>query len=308
MQNVTEDRHLYIGGSDVPVIMGLSPFKTRWELLQEKAQIIEPTFTGNAYTEYGNVMEGKIRDYVNELMGKHFVEDKKIIGTCRYHADGYDEECNEVLEIKTTSQMHNGLDGYKKYLVQLLYGQDLYSAQHGVLAVYERPNDWSEEFNPLKVQIYEVDYADHRNLIDEIFDEVDRFELDLAKLKANPLLTDEDLQPKELIDLSNMVYNLEVAISEMRKMEETQKELKAKLKEAMEAYGVHRWHMNNGTKITLVADSKDTVYEERELDMAAIRRDLPELWRDESDGGYMRTVTKKKKGRKGYVRITLNND
>ena len=29
MQNVTEDRNKYIGGSDIPVIMGISPFKKR---------------------------------------------------------------------------------------------------------------------------------------------------------------------------------------------------------------------------------------------------------------------------------------
>ena len=31
--DVSEDRDKYIGGSDIPVILGLSPFKTRWQLL-----------------------------------------------------------------------------------------------------------------------------------------------------------------------------------------------------------------------------------------------------------------------------------
>ena len=39
MQDVTKDRDKYVGGSDVPIIMGLSPFKTRFELAQEKAGI-----------------------------------------------------------------------------------------------------------------------------------------------------------------------------------------------------------------------------------------------------------------------------
>ena len=35
--DVTIDRDKYIGGSDVPAIMGLSSFRTRWQLLLEKA-------------------------------------------------------------------------------------------------------------------------------------------------------------------------------------------------------------------------------------------------------------------------------
>jgi len=53
MQNVKVDRDKYVGGSDIPIIMNISPFKTRWELLQEEAGLIKNEFTGNQYTEYG---------------------------------------------------------------------------------------------------------------------------------------------------------------------------------------------------------------------------------------------------------------
>ena len=69
-KSVNEDRDKYIGGSDIPIIMGISPFKTRFDLLLEKAGLKENDFTGNEYTEYGNVMESKIRDYVNKLTKK----------------------------------------------------------------------------------------------------------------------------------------------------------------------------------------------------------------------------------------------
>ena len=42
--DVAEGRDKYIGGSDIPVIMGLSPFKTRWQLLLEKAGLEESSF------------------------------------------------------------------------------------------------------------------------------------------------------------------------------------------------------------------------------------------------------------------------
>ena len=63
--SVKEDRDKFIGGSDIPIIMNLSHFKTRWELLQQKAGLIEDDFKGNDYTDYGNIMEGYIRDYIN---------------------------------------------------------------------------------------------------------------------------------------------------------------------------------------------------------------------------------------------------
>ena len=59
--DVTIDRDKYIGGSDIPATMGISPFKTRWDLLQEKAGLKADEFTGNQYTEYGKIMEPQIR-------------------------------------------------------------------------------------------------------------------------------------------------------------------------------------------------------------------------------------------------------
>ena len=47
MQNVRVDREKYIGGSDIPIIMGISQFKTRFDLLLEKAGLKENTFDGN---------------------------------------------------------------------------------------------------------------------------------------------------------------------------------------------------------------------------------------------------------------------
>ena len=53
MDTVRDERWRYIGGSDIAAIMGISPFKTRFQLLQEKAQIVEPDFKGNEYIEIG---------------------------------------------------------------------------------------------------------------------------------------------------------------------------------------------------------------------------------------------------------------
>ena len=78
MQDVKVDREKYIGGSDIPIIMGISHFKTRFDLLLEKAKLKENDFDGNDYTEYGNTMEPKIRQYINVLFKRDFKEDKLI--------------------------------------------------------------------------------------------------------------------------------------------------------------------------------------------------------------------------------------
>ena len=117
MQDVRIDRNLYIGGSDIPIIMGISPFKKRFDLLLEKAGLKENDFEGNQYTEYGNILEPKIRDYINSKEKLSFYEDKKVNGDIRCHVDGYNGK-DTILEIKTTSQVHNSVNEYKVYLCQ----------------------------------------------------------------------------------------------------------------------------------------------------------------------------------------------
>ena len=118
-KSVKEDRDKYIGGSDIPIIMGISSFKSRFDLLLEKAGLKKDDFDGNEYTEYGNIMEEKIRNYMNELDNTEYKEDKLIKDDIRCHVDGYNG--NLIIEIKTTSNIHDNVDDYKVYLVQLLF-------------------------------------------------------------------------------------------------------------------------------------------------------------------------------------------
>ena len=159
--SVNKDRDKYIGGSDLPIIMGISPFKTRFELLQEKAKVIENEFTGNDFTEYGNTMEPKIRNYINESIKDKFIEGKHINGDIRIHTDG--ENKTTILEIKTTSQIHEKVDDYKIYLVQLLFYMQETKKKKGILAVYERPKDFDEEFDPFRLTTYEINIKDYKD-------------------------------------------------------------------------------------------------------------------------------------------------
>ena len=297
MQAVTIDRDKYIGGSDIPIIMNLSPFKKRFDLLLEKAGLKEKDFTGNEYTEYGNILEPKIRDFINEKYSKNFVEYKKINGDIRCHLDGYDEDMEiGVLEIKTTSQIHDNLDDYKVYLVQTLFYMQETNKNKGMLAVYHRPDDFNENFDKTRLSVYGIDINDYKDLLEQINKAVDKFRIDLEKVKENPFITEEELLPVDLTELSNKVVALENQLAEMKKIEAQAKDLKEQLKVAMEKTGTKAWETPNGTKITLVSDGEDKVV--RKFNEKLFKDNNLDLW-DE----YSEEVTQK--GKSGYVRITL---
>lgn len=311
-ETVKQDREKYIGGSDIPIIMNLSPFKSRFDLLLEKAGYKENDFEGNVYTEYGNTMEPKIREYINEINkerrkpyveGKHIREAQadEIIGV-RIHTDG--ENDDSILEIKTTSTIYPCLEDYKIYLVQLLFYMFNTDKSYGVLAVYNRPEDLSEEFDKDRLQIFEFAIDDYPDIINEIGESCESFIEDLQKVKDNPFITEEELLPSDITEITRKILALESQIKYMKTVEAQIKSEKARLKDAMQASGVKSWQTPNGYKITLIPDGEDTTETVEKLNEKALKRDLPELFKDESDGGYMVRETVIKKGRSGYVKIT----
>ena len=294
MFDVTIDRNLYIGGSDLAIIMGISPFKSRFDLLLEKAGYKENDFTGNEYTEFGHIIEPKIRDYINETEKDKFTENKIIDGDLRYHSDGVNK--TTVLEIKSTSQIKENVEDYKIYLVQLLLGMQMNNKKKGKLAVYERSNDFNTEFDKERLTIYDINIKDYKELLEDINLAIEQFRIDLEKVKENPFITEEDLQPKEVIELSNQILALEEHLTIYKRIEKEQKELKNKLKSAMQEHGIKKWTTPNGTKITLVDDGEDKEIEVFNEDN--FKKDNEEL--------YKKYLEKKiKKGRAGYVKITL---
>ena len=310
-ETVKQDRDKYIGGSDIPVIMDLSPFKSRFDLLLEKAGYKEDTFEGNIYTEYGNKLEPKIREYINRswvqtdpfVEGKHIreAEDGEIIGV-RIHTDG--ENDKYILEIKTTSQIHDKVDDYKLYLVQLLFYMVNTGKERGLLAVYERPEDLSEEFEAERLQQFIISIENYTELCKEIGDACEKFIEDLQKVKDNPFITEEELLPTEITDITARIVAFESQLDYLKTIEQKIQKDKARLKDAMQACGVKSWTTPQGYKITLIPDGVDTVVEEEFINYEQMKKDLPEMFKPYSMGGYLEKRFVEKKGRSGYVKIT----
>ena len=294
MQAVTIDRDKYIGGSDIPIIMGISPFKSRFDLLLEKAGLKEIEDVSNPYIDYGNVLEPKIRDYINgQGLGKPFKEDKKIIDDIRCHVDGFNG--TTVLEIKTTSQIHSNVDDYKVYLVQLLFYMQHMNVEKGCLAIYERPADFNEEFDEKRLTTYYLDINNYQDLLEQINKAVDQFRIDLTKVKENPFITEQELMPTDLTELSKKVLELEnqlKAYEELKKQHETFKE---ELRQAMIKSGIKKWITPNDTQITLILDTEDK----------EVLKFNEDKFKEENEDIYNKYLeTKIQKGRKGSVRIT----
>ena len=297
--DVTIDREKFIGGSDIPAIMGLSPFTTRWDLLLEKAGLKERDFQGNKYTEYGHIIEPKIREYINSIHDMNFEPNQVIDGDLRFHTDGFDTDT--VLEIKSTSKVHKTVGEYKAYLVQLLKYMEANKAAFGILAVYHRPEDFSEEFDPNRLQKFEIEICDHLALLGEVNEEIDRFRSDLKMLKENPLMTEEDFLPTAVVEWANKVAVLESRMAEYKAIEAEYKRVKQSLYEAMEKHGIKTWQTFNGTKITRVDGIPEGVKAVNEFDEKAFAESHPRLYKQ-----YSKVVQKKTAAKSGYVKITLS--
>lgn len=298
--DVTQDRDKYIGGSDIPAILGISKFTTRWQLLLEKAGLEERPFGGNKFTEYGHIIEPQIREHINLQYNTSFVPHRVINGDIRYHSDGFNGEC--VLEVKSTSDVHSTAEGYKVYLVQLLKGMEENQVEKGILAVYHRPEDLNPLFDPERLQVFEITMDDHRNLLAHVNREIDKFRADLERLKENPLLSEQDFLPAGpgLVVMANKVVAFENQLAAMKEVEQQLKDAKKALFNEMLKHGVKAWTSPNGTKITRVDEVPGSTKTVTEFDSDAFRADNPALFQK-----YLKQVEKKINGKAGFVRITM---
>lgn len=131
------------------------------------------------------------------------------------------------------------------------------------------------------------------------------------------IILDEDLNeeneaegkitpPAEINGLVAQINALESQLEVMKKIEIEEKSLKAKLKMTMEEYGVKKWELPNGTKITLVEDKPDEEEEVEYIDHDELVQKYTELYMEYKKAEKECTHLKKeiKKGKSGYVRIT----
>ena len=297
--DVSEDRDKFIGGSDLPVICGVSKFKTRWQLLLEKAGLAEDDFEGNRYTRFGHYIEPFIRDHINLVFNTNFQPYRVVNGDIRCHTDGFNGEC--VLEIKSTSDISSTVDGYKTYLIQLVKYMEQCEVEKGILAVYERPEYLKSDFDASRLQVFEIRLEDHKTLLDYVNREIDRFRNDLERLKANPLMTESDLIPAsaDMVTLANKIVQFEKQLAAMADIEQKVKEAKKQLYQQMLKHDVKTCNLPNGTKLSRVDEIPSKSKMVKEFDVDRFRASYPGLYES-----FLYQKEKSIRSRAGYVRIT----
>lgn len=199
--NVETNRHLYIGGSDLPSILRLNAQygKSLMEFAKEKLKIIPSSFKGNEYTKYGHKMEPFVRDYINEMFGYTFKEDSITDETKRYrgNCDGLDKHKRTLLEVKTFGTTLN----IKMYEPQCQFYMELFDLDECLLVGYKRPQDFYSgidydlepedehfdfSFDEDNIVVYKLDRD--REKFAKIEVEVEKFKYLLEALKEEVIL------------------------------------------------------------------------------------------------------------------------
>ena len=321
--DVTQDRNRGIGGSDIPAIMGDSPFMTRWDLLQYKVGIKVNEFSGNEYTRYGQMIEPKIRQFVNESCNSNFQpdyieEDADTPISYFYHSDGNDESRKTLLEIKSTSRIARQFDAmeigidfreyalkfYKHYLEQLLYGMWLHGYQKGILAVYERPSDKDETFDSSRLQVFEINRDDHETLLAAIRDALIEFKADWRYLDEHRDIEESELPSRytvmatvdKAIEIGGLTIPVRWLLQNEKPITAALKSTKEELCKQMGEHNISAVIFNDlGIKMSYVAKGEDkTVCKFNEKAFEKENNALYQKYLQESV----------QKGKSAYVRIT----
>jgi putative phage-type endonuclease len=272
--NVKKGREKLVGGSEIPALLGISKYKTQFDLALEKTMIKPSDFTGNEYTEYGNVMEPQIRDYINALNGTFFVPDTKIDRNrgMRSNTDGYDAENNLILEIKT----HGKSLDIKPYVAQMQLYMYQFGVEYGWLALYQRPDNFDVEFDAahLEIKVIERD----QEYIDRILNAIDTFWIRCEYLKENPEMTEKEFMSfgqNEIQVLAREVEKVELQVIDlevlMKKIETQRKELKDKLYAAMDEYDIKKWETDKLLITRVLPGQRES------FDSTKFKKDYPDL-------------------------------
>lgn len=150
-----QERMLGIGGSDMPIIMGLSSYKTPYQLYLEKTGQVEDTQAENDFQYWGNQLESIIRAEFAKRNNVVVEERETIVhpiySFLRGNIDGFIPSLNAVLEVKSSSSFiaHQwGEDGSDvipmQYLLQVAHYCAITNADCAYIAVLIGGNDYRE--------------------------------------------------------------------------------------------------------------------------------------------------------------------
>lgn len=312
--NVTIDRHKYVGGSDLPTILGLNAkYGTSiFEFAKEKAGIIPNTFKGNQFTKYGQKMEPVIRDYINSKYQVNYVEDTVIDEKRHYrgNTDGIDRLADiPILEVKTFG---NELD-VDYYSAQCQFYMETFNQPRCLLVGYKRPENFytgvdydlenddsyfNLEFDEKNIVEYEIQ-RDPQSW-EKIEERIIAFKKAVDKLRKNPNMTEKEFNKifygNDLIKMSNKLSKLESSLSRYKTIESEYKKIKEELYKVFDERGIISFDTGS-LKITKV---EPTSYDTISIDIEKLIKENKEI--------YDKYKVTKTTNKKGYILITTKKE
>ena len=313
--NVTVDRHKYVGGSDLPTILGLNAkYGTNiFDFAKEKAGIIPNSFNGNQFTKYGQKMEPIIRDYINSIYGANYIEDT-IIDTKRGYrgnTDGIDRNAEiPLLEIKTFGEE---LD-VDYYTPQCQFYMETFNLPAIRIVGYKRPKDFYTgiDYDLENDDSYFNLEFDENNIVTHVIERdpylwarieerIQAFKNAVGYLKENKDNYNEDefnqlFYGSKLVVMANRLTKLETQLNSFKDIEKEYKKVKEDLYKLFEDKGIESF--DTGTmKFTKVAP---TSYDTVSVDTARLKEEFPII--------YEEFKVTKTTNRKGYILITAKKE
>lgn len=305
-KSVTENRDIYIGGSDVREIVNPKYHNSVYNFALHKAGLIESYFDGNKYTRYGELMEIKIRNHINKNYEfvEHCITDEE--NKYRGNMDGLDLKAKKILEVKTCGE---DVD-INEYMHQIQFYLELAYRYYGIktclLAVYVRPQIF---YTGLSYSIQRDDCFFETDLIEEnltiheiprnpkyfkgILPCLERFKKASDMLKANPKMSqlefNEIFYGNKLVQKTNGIVLLQRKISFYKELENELENAKNEIYQIFSEKGIKQYSDQN-IKITKIDPTTVT-----SLDSKKLAKEKPEVFEK------YKTISK----RKGYVRLTV---
>lgn len=284
--SVKDNRDYWIGGSDIPAIMGVSSFSTTFELAKDKLGL---TPSGDSkdifmekYVDFGNTMEPLVRDYINEKYGvsyepiSHKLEDERI----RVNVDGFDINApTPLLEIKTYGDSFRG-EEFEWQIQAYMYALNVDKC---LLVGYHRTkpeslfsfDDFDMEFKP--ENITEILVTREQGMIDEMLERVPKFIEQLEHLRENPDYSEMDftLALGDNQELATRMNEFDETIRQFNQIKELvarEKEIKEEMRQLMLAHDI----VTIETDENRLTASSDTT--SMRFDSKAFKSDHPELF------------------------------
>ena len=244
-ETVEVDRSQYIGGSDIPIILGISGFTKPNKLAQLKNKIIPYENKKTLYTEFGHIFEPFIREVANKKFNMNTVpccKTSEELGL-RANCDGYDSEKSMLLEVKTNNGEHTDKTDY---IVQIHFYMAMYNVKKCILAEYGRTKEEEEAINELL----------ENNASEEELNKKASILFDKNRIQFTEINYDEDLEAKIFFCIENF-KNIDLPMAKRNNNFEIMCKIYGKLETEKDK--------ENFEKISKVMDKVDIYFKDKNI-------------------------------------------